>query len=108
MNDQDLGEALGSGSEDTVLAAFDRHYDAMHWLARAVVGGDELASEVVLDTWAAAVQAARGGDARPPYRAWLFDRLRDRSIMVAEDRAPATGPSEAGSGHDRQGEFFPD
>jgi RNA polymerase sigma-70 factor (ECF subfamily) len=108
MNDQDLGEALRSPSEDTVLAAFDRHYTAMHWLARAVVGDDERATEVVLDTWAGALRAARGGGARPPYRAWLFDRLRDRSIMVARGRAPETGPSEAGSGPDRQGEFFPD
>jgi RNA polymerase sigma-70 factor, ECF subfamily len=102
MNDQDLGEALRSPSEDTVLAAFDRHYTAMHWLARAVVGDDERATEVVLDTWAGALRAARGGGARPPYRAWLFDRLRDRSIMVARDQGPETGPAEAGS------EFFPD
>jgi RNA polymerase sigma-70 factor (ECF subfamily) len=104
VNDQDLGDALRSPSQEMVLAAFDRHYDAMHWLARAVVGDDELASEVVLDTWAGAVRAARGGGARPPYRAWLFDRLRERSIRVARDRVPEAAPP----GHDGQGEFFPD
>jgi RNA polymerase sigma-70 factor (ECF subfamily) len=106
FDDTRLAQALRSGDPAELRAGFERHCDAMSWLARSLTGREEAGTgPMVEELWASAAadyaQAQPGGSAR----VWLFGRLIDELIdelgvaPEAPDFLPAEDPWE---GHWRE------
>lgn len=73
-----LAEALRSGQPDQVQDAFDRHFDVMERLARALTGRSrEDVGRLIEAVWVSAVADFSRSEPRGSVRAWLFARLLD-------------------------------
>jgi len=106
FDDTRLAQVLRTGDPAGLRAGFERHYDAMHWLARSLTGRDETDIGSLIEAlWTSA--AADYAQAQPAgaARVWLFGRLIDELIdelgvaPEAPDFLPAEDPWE---GHWRE------
>ena len=95
FDDTRLAQVLRTGDPAGLRVGFERHGDAMNWLARSLTGRDEAdTGSLVEELWTSAAadyaQAQPGGSAR----VWLFGRLIDEPGVAPEapDFLPAEDP----------------
>ena len=95
FDEKQLIEALRTGQPDQVQAAFERHFDAMSRLARAISRRSEAdIGRLIEAVWVSAVADFPQVDPRGSVRAWLFSRLLDMCGLEAPGFLPAGDPWE--------------
>ena len=95
FDEEKLVEALRTRQPDQLQAAFERHFDAMSRLARAISRRSEADVGHLIETvWASAVADFRQVEPRGSVRAWLLSRLRDMCGPEAPGFLPADDPWE--------------
>jgi RNA polymerase sigma-70 factor (ECF subfamily) len=77
--------ALRRGDEAVFAAVVDRHTPAMLRVARGYVPSQEIAEEVVQETWLALLKGVEKFEGRSSLRTWLF------AVMINIARAVASG-----------------
>jgi RNA polymerase sigma-70 factor, ECF subfamily len=78
LDDEEIAEALRGGRPDQLRVAFDRHFDAMQLLARALTGrSEEDVGRVIEAAWVSAVADFPRAEPKGSVRAWLFARFLD-------------------------------
>jgi RNA polymerase sigma-70 factor, ECF subfamily len=92
----DLLAALRAGDEEAFVKLVDRHQATMLRLARSFVRSQEVAEEVVQDTWLGVLRGVERFAGRSSLRTWLLRILvnRARSAGVLESRSVAIGEVE--------------
>jgi RNA polymerase sigma-70 factor (ECF subfamily) len=89
-------ERLRAGEEEAFMRLVERHQDTMVRLARSFVRSQEVAEEVVQDTWLGVLRGVERFAGRSSLRTWLLRILvnRARSAGVRESRSVAVGDVE--------------
>lgn len=83
MEDLELVTALRRGDETAFVQLVNQLRPAMLHLAASLVGSDQLAEEVVQDTWVAVVQGLTRFELRSSLRTWIFSILFNRVRSAA-------------------------
>lgn len=87
------GVALGAGTLNAPIAWDDHQVATLHAglgrYARTRVPNDEIAQELVQETWAAALASAHGYSGRASVRTWLHAILRHKIIDRMRRRRPS-------------------
>ena len=98
-----LLDALRAGDEEAFVKLVDRHQATMMRLARSFVRSQEVAEEVVQDTWLGVLRGVERFAGRSSLRTWLLRILvnRARSAGVLESRSVAIGDVEPAVGSAR-------
>jgi RNA polymerase sigma-70 factor (ECF subfamily) len=81
-DESDLVAALRCGDETAFACLLDLHTPAMLRVARGYVHGDQMAEDVVQETWLALLKGIDGFEGRSSLRTWLFTIL----INIAKAR----------------------
>jgi RNA polymerase sigma-70 factor (ECF subfamily) len=109
--DAELLERLRSGDEQAFVTLVRRHHGAMMRVASSFVPSQQVAEEVVQETWVAVLRGLEDFEGRSSLRTWLFRILvnRARTAGVRERRSVAVGdrlPSVDGSRFDDSGSWL--
>jgi len=84
VTDDDLVRMYAGGDAEAFDVLFDRHYTAVYRLARAMLGDDGAAEDVLQETFLAAARAAGAYDGRGRFRPWLMRIARNRCLNRLE------------------------
>jgi len=80
------------GDPDAVRAVYMRYSGAVHTVARSIVGNQDLADDVVQQTFVKAWRAASTFDANRDLAPWLYSIARRTAIdMIRYERRPTRG-----------------
>jgi RNA polymerase sigma-70 factor (ECF subfamily) len=99
--DEQLLDRLRRGDEAAYVALVGRHHATMTRVARAYVASDDVAAEVVQETWVAVVRGLERFEGRSSLKTWLFRILTNRA-KTRGTREGRTIPLSALSDDDRQ------
>lgn len=105
--DQQLVERLKSGDESAFREIVSRYNASMLRVARAFVKSDDIAEEVVQETWMHLYNGIGRFEGRSSFKTWLFTILRNRA-RTRGTREARTRPfsSVASSSEDRNAPGF--
>ena len=73
---------LRAGDESAFVELVERHHSGMVILARAYVGSEAVAEDVVQDVWSAVVRGIDRFEGRSSLRTWLFTIVKNRAIST--------------------------
>jgi RNA polymerase sigma-70 factor (ECF subfamily) len=79
-----LVERLRDGDEATFVDLVDRYGASMLRVARAHVHDQQVAEEVVQETWLAVLQGVERFEGRSSFRTWLFSILKNKAKTRGE------------------------
>jgi RNA polymerase sigma-70 factor (ECF subfamily) len=97
LSDDDLVRLYRDGDADAFDALFDRYHAVVYRVARAILGREPAAQDVMQETFLAVARTARRYEPRGRFRAWLMQIARNRSLnRLAADRARAAALRESG------------
>lgn len=86
-DDKALVEALLAGDEKAFTALVRQHHANMRRVARSFVRSDEVAREVVQETWAAVLKGLEGFRGEASLKTWIFRILTNKARRVAKREA---------------------
>lgn len=103
VQDEELVARLRAHDDAAFREIVKRYGDSMHRVARAFVKSDDVADEVVQETWLHVYNGIDRFEGRSSFKTWLFTILRNRARTrgAREDR---TRPFSALSGATQEGE----
>ncbi|HEX6393808.1 MAG TPA: RNA polymerase sigma factor [Acidimicrobiales bacterium] len=84
LSDVELVTMLLDGNQLAFMELVGRHHAAMIRLARSYVCSEQIAEDVVQETWLAALRALPGFEGRSSVKTWLYRILINRARSVRE------------------------
>src|SRR3954451_10850378 len=81
-DEHDLLERLRQGDERAFVELIHRHHAGMIRLAKAYVGSEPLAEEVVQEVWSAVVRSVHRFEGRSSLRTWLYSIVKNRAATT--------------------------
>ena len=93
-----LLSGLRAGDESAFVQLVEAHHVAMVRLARAYVGNDALAEDVVQDVWSAVIKGIDRFEGRSSVRTWLFTIVKNRATSTFLRERRSVPLSSLGSG----------
>lgn len=100
--DEELVQRLKEGDEEAFRRAVATHHESMRRVARAFVKSDDVADEVVQETWLHVYNGIHKFEGRSSFKTWLFTILRNRA-RTRGSREARSRPFSA-IGEERSGE----
>lgn len=85
---------LREGDEKAFVLIVARYHQALLRLARTMVSSEEVAEEIVQDTWMGVVRGIEGFEGRSSFKTWLYSILVNRA-RSAGAKEPSTTPIES-------------
>jgi RNA polymerase sigma-70 factor (ECF subfamily) len=95
--DAEVVERLLAGDEATFLELVGRHQASLVRVARGYVRSDDVAEEVVQETWVALLHGLARFEGRSSLKTWLFRILANRARTRARKEVRSTPMSALGS-----------
>jgi len=106
--DDGIVDQLLAGDEATFLSLVSAHHDAMFRVARGYVRSDDVAEEVVQETWMAVLHGLPRFEGRSSLKTWMFRILANRARTRARREVRTTPMSAVGVRGDDAPSFSPD
>ena len=88
-SDERLIDAARTGNAGALEVLVNRHQTRLHAYLRRLLGDDDLAMDVVQDTFVAVVESLTRYDATRPFRPWLYGIANNHARMAIRARARA-------------------
>jgi RNA polymerase sigma-70 factor (ECF subfamily) len=78
-SDENLVERLRAGDDDAFASLIDRHHRSMVRLASVFVADEDLAEEIVQETWLAVINGLDDFEERSSIKTWIFAILTNKA-----------------------------
>lgn len=105
-SDDDLVAGLRAREEDAFREAVSRYQASMKRVARAFVRSDDVADEVVQETWLQALNGIDRFEGRSSFKTWLFTILRNRAQTRGSREARSRPFSAMGASNEVDADTF--